>query len=204
MSLLIEWITQIIIFLLVATIIDMLIPSTSTKKYIKLVLGLILLLIFLKPLFYIFQMDIESAVKTSIQKIDDDPSKESTGDLIKKQEKEIQASQDAYILKQMTNQLKDIAGQKLKEIYQKEITHIDFSFSNDEHSYDSLEEVIVYVAETDRQRNDSMIEEVVINTKEPTEEVSLDEEGITRLLSEMWELEEDILNIKWEEEYVDR
>src|SRR5690625_7633178 len=57
--------------------------------------------------------------------------------------KEIQASQDAYILEEMAVQLKTLAEDPLLENYQAVITNIDFEFSTEEkNTYEDLEEVI--------------------------------------------------------------
>lgn len=70
MEVIIQWVTQIILFIILAAIIDLLIPVDSMKKYVKLAVGLILILILLKPVFYLFNTDIEQAVETSINELD--------------------------------------------------------------------------------------------------------------------------------------
>lgn len=70
MDVIIQWVTQIILFVILAAIIDLLIPVDAMKKYVKLAVGLILILILLKPVFYLFDADIEQAVETSIDQLD--------------------------------------------------------------------------------------------------------------------------------------
>ncbi|MDV2687064.1 stage III sporulation protein AF, partial [Alkalihalophilus lindianensis] len=51
MDFLIEWVTNIILFILLATVIDMLLPNSSMQKYTKMVMGLLLIAIILTPIF---------------------------------------------------------------------------------------------------------------------------------------------------------
>uniref|UniRef100_UPI0018E19CA6 stage III sporulation protein AF n=1 Tax=Virgibacillus massiliensis TaxID=1462526 RepID=UPI0018E19CA6 len=107
--------TQIILFLLLAAIIDLFIPSGSMKKYIKLVVGLILILILLKPIFFLFNIDIISALEASIDRVEEGRiEEESMENLIESQKNEIDGTQDAYILEQMAVQLNDLAEQPLQ------------------------------------------------------------------------------------------
>lgn len=71
MDIVINWVTQIILFIVLATIIDLLIPTSSMNKYIKLVVGLILILILLKPIFYVLNIDMETALNKSFQQVND-------------------------------------------------------------------------------------------------------------------------------------
>lgn len=198
-----EWVTQIIIFLLLAAIIDLLVPATAMKKYIKLVIGLILMLIFLKPLFFIFNVDMEYELETSLSQLyEKEKETDSLENLIKIQKTEIQASQDAYILEEMTIQLRDVAESPLLEQYQTEIVEIDYLFlTADEKTYEQLEEVIVYLRTSDQMKGAiSIVDDVVISPgkQEKVMEVDADEtEEISTLLREIWELGDKQLTIKW-------
>ena len=202
MDLLIQWVTQIIVFLLLAAVIDLLIPATAMKKYIRLVIGLILILIFLKPVFFLFNIDIHDALETSFSQLaQGKKDDESIENLIKMQKNEIQGTQDAYILEQMAVQLKDIAKDPLLEEFQVEITNMEFLFSTEEnYKFEDLEEVIVYLRESDGEEGAvSAIDDVVINTDEPiVNEEDQNNEQIKSFLYEIWELSDKKLTINWE------
>jgi stage III sporulation protein AF len=204
MDALIQWVTQIIIFVLLATIIDLLMPSTSMKKYIKLIVGLILILILLKPVFYLFQIDIGSQLNRSFQQVIQQGNEgEDVKSLIEFQKSEIETSQSAYILEQMAVQLTDLAQDPLLEDYQVEITDISFLFSQeDEISFEVLDEVIVSIREIEEDGEGavSIVEDVVINTEEPavTKDNEEEEKQIVSLLRDVWDLQEKELTIIWE------
>ncbi|WP_164218067.1 stage III sporulation protein AF [Virgibacillus sp. YIM 98842] len=195
MDFIMEWITQIIIFVLLATIIDLLIPTGSMKKYIKLVVGLILLLILLKPVFYIFQIDIQQELEAAFSAIDTTDSEHSMESLVDFQKKEIETRQDAYILEQMAVQLIEIAKEPLYEEYQLEINNIDFRFSEEavsqELNFELLDEVIVYMEQAkDGEGAVNAVEDVVIDTEDPLKKEEMeDSEGVEMLLREVWELD---------------
>jgi stage III sporulation protein AF len=202
MDLLIQWVTQIIVFLLLAAVIDLLIPANAMKKYIRLVVGLVLILIFLKPVFFLFNIDIHQALETSFSQLNKEELKnESVENLIKMQKSEIDDTQDAYILEQMAVQLKDIAKGPLAEKFQVEIVNIEFLFTTkNNYTFKDLEEVIVYLQESDGGEGAvNAIDEVVINTDDPeVHEERQDDEQIKSLLSEIWELGDKKLTVNWE------
>ena len=59
MSFLAGWISNIIIFVLLATVIDMLLPNSSFQKYTKMVIGLLLIAMIITPILNLFQPDFE-------------------------------------------------------------------------------------------------------------------------------------------------
>jgi stage III sporulation protein AF len=203
MDIVINWVTQIILFIILATIIDLLIPTSSMNKYIKLVVGLILILILLKPIFYVLNIDMETALNKSFQQVNDvGNDDESVKNLIEFQKTEIQSTQDAYILEQMAVQLIEIAEDPIKEEHQLEITNIEFKFNSDEsYSYEDLEEVIVYVKDlVEEEGEQGVVDDVVINTDHVVEEKEVDrhDEDIKQLLTMVWELTDKEITIYWE------
>ncbi|HLR80702.1 MAG TPA: stage III sporulation protein AF [Bacillota bacterium] len=202
MDMLIQWVTQIVIFILLATIIDLLIPAHSMKKYVKFVVGLILILIVMQPIFYLFQTDIKQALEASVKDyLFDDQATEDMNDLIEMQKSEIQSTQHEYILKQMAVQLESIVEIPLMDSYQAEIVDIAYTFNQPtDYAYEDLEEVIVYLRELeDEEGRIDAVDDVVINTDEPID-VDHDEktEAIIELLQEEWELEDKEITIVWE------
>src|SRR5699024_9116251 len=188
---------------IVAIMIDLMIPATTMKKYIKLVVGLILILIFLKPVFALFEMNIDQALENSFSKVMQEKSEQDTMEnSIKMQKSEIEDGQRAYILEEMAVQLKDLAKKRLKEEEQAEILNIDFRFQSDaEPSYENLDEVIVYLGHIEEEEGAvDIVEDVEINTKEPVADDD-DEQDVGRIkhvLHDVWDISEDKLTIEWE------
>lgn len=196
MGALVDWVTQIIMFVLLAAVIDLLTPQTAMKKYIKLIVGLLLILILLKPIFAIFQLDMEKAVSESVLQVSREmETDQNIENLIDFQKKEIESTQHAYILEQMAVQLKEIAEVPMEEEFELSISDIDFVFQDEEMSMESLQEVIVYVEDADKGVEIDEIEEVVIDTGSNKIEGEEENEPVQELLQRLWELEEQRITI---------
>ncbi|KNE20469.1 stage III sporulation protein AF [Virgibacillus pantothenticus] len=202
MGMVIDWVTQIILFILLATIIDLVIPATSMKKYIKLVVGFILILILLKPLFFIFQIDVQRALETSLSGVLQEINQNDALDKsIETQKNEIEDTQDAYILEQMAVQLKEIAKEPLQDKFQAEITDIQFRFADErEKTYEDLDEVIVYVNESkDGEGAVRIVDDVVIDLDSPEQSREDNKlQDIEAMLNDLWEIEQKKLLLQWE------
>lgn len=206
MNLLVQWVTQILIFLLLATIVDLIIPNTSMKKYIKLVVGLIFLLIFLQPLFYLVTVDGTKRVEDYIvQQLTQTETSTSLENSLNLQKKEIQASQRAYILEQTENHLIDLANDSMQNHFQLSVSKIQFTFLEENaEDYENLEQIEVYLTELENKKGDvDAVDEIVINMDENESERYTDmpfqhEDDIKSLLANVWEVSPDliILNLK--------
>lgn len=193
------WITQIILFIIVATIIDLMVPDLSMKKYIKLVLGLVLILLLLQPIFSLFQLDFEAAIEDAYTTFfETDSEIERMENSIEMQKNEIESTYDAYILEEMAVQLKSLTDEALLEEFQVQITAIDFVFEDEEEkTYEGLVEVIVYLEPSVAGYGQvEPIEEIIIGAE--TEDVETDDEAIITLLRDTWELRDKQITVIWE------
>lgn len=197
-----QWITQIITVLILASIINLLVPETMLKKYIQLVIGLIMILIFLKPILFIFDMDLEKALEVSTYQLSQSNKNDrNVESLINFQKKEIQASQRAYIEEEMAVQLKKVASDTLLSEHNIEITNMEFLFKDEKDlSYETLEGVIVYVQKMDNEEGAvRRVNKIIINTNEiiPEDDDGFEEE-ITTLLADIWEIDDKLITVYWE------
>lgn len=201
MSYITEWVTQIILFLLLALIIDLILPTSSLRKYIKMVVGLLLILIFLQPIFHLFEVDMERFFAQEMSDWNDAAQVETMENLVEDKKKEIQASQRAYILEQMAVQLKKQAKEELMNEYGLEIQNFSFQFQDEQNmSLDTLQQLTVVLSETEKASDSSTVEEVVIDLDQPPddEENSKAKQKIKTFLASTWQLPEEQLIIQWE------
>lgn len=63
MSFLTEWIANIILFIMLAVILDLLLPNSAMQKYAKMVISLLLIVIILSPIFKLLSADIPAMVQ---------------------------------------------------------------------------------------------------------------------------------------------
>lgn len=198
MSFLTEWIANIILFIMLAVIIDLLLPNSAMQKYAKMVISLLLIVIILTPIFHLLSADINSLV-AELQS--ENPSnEEEIKNLIDLQKKEIQASNDAYILENMAVQLKKQAKEELVQSY--DLTIEDIKLSVDESfdgNQDKLLGIDVFVkAEEEGSSVIETVQPVDINSSEKSEpEKEIDQASeIQEYLADIWEIEPEKISLK--------
>lgn len=202
MTIITEWVMQIIIFMLIGTIIELLLPNHSMKKYIHLVVGLLLLIILAKPILYLFQVDIVSQFnKFENVLFQSNDHFIETENLLEMQKKEIQAEQDAYIWNEVTSQLKNAANPTLEEEYEAQITDISFVYqSNMLDNLADLEKVVVTLHSLVETEQASETIRIDINTDDRPERVSNYRlnNNIRTTLAETWGLNKGQIEVIWE------
>ncbi len=183
-------------------IVEMLLPQTTMKKYVHVVLSMLFLLLFLQPLFQLFQLDIEKEIQEAFAQFDAVENGNQLENQIELKKKEIQASQDAYVVEELVVQMKNQVKEELNQRYGVEITDIKFKFKEDRNpNMENLLKVNVYLSKSSDYRQGE-IKDVVIGTKQKVEESSefsnAELKRVTTYLNQMWELEEDLLSVVWE------
>lgn len=197
MSIISTWITQIIIFLIIGSIIELLLPNNSLKRYVNIIIGLLLLLMFTKPLFYLFSVDISKEINQMEHYLSDGDKQTNIDYSLDMQKTDIQSGQDAYILKEMKDQLVHIANPDVIESFNMNITDVTFIFTNQAlDKYEHFEKVVVQLAYVDELSEEVGVELVSINTKETLDALEIKQvQAITHLLSEKWELAENKIEL---------
>lgn len=196
-----EWVTNIILFILLATIIDMLLPNSSMQKYTKMVTGLLLIAIILSPIFKLISKDFESAIAEI-------PSYQSSSEnnmknLIDDKKKEIQASQHAYILKEMAVQLRKDVEEELMDQYGLEIANIDISLKDENNTatIENLQKVTILLKQPETGvKTVEAVKPIVINTDKPLPSTKTTEETeqIAAFLSKKWNVTDKIIEVSIE------
>ncbi|MED4530668.1 stage III sporulation protein AF [Metabacillus fastidiosus] len=207
MEFLTSWITNIILFILLAVIIDLLLPSSAMQKYAKIVISLLLIVVIINPIFKLFSADMDEVLaQLSIQSENDTEVK----NLIEKQKSEIEASQRAYILEQMAVQMKEMAEEELVENYEVAIDRILLSQSDEVKKIDSGKDLqhveVVLQAANKEDEAVEVVKKVDIDTsKEQVREDTVlgkEEKEIITYLAKVWEVDQEkiLLQMKGGEE----
>lgn len=205
MGFLTEWIANIIVFILLATIVDMLLPNSNLQRYAKMVTGLLLIVIILTPLFKFFSYNFDEVLATATNTA---PAEEKNiENLIEFKKKEIQALNRAYSLEEVAVQMKEGVKDEMMKRFNLEVSHVSIEVDESiEVSSDSTEHfsVIVQLSEQQVETEDAIpvVKEVKIDTSQelPKEESksSVDEKKIVSYLAEEWQLESQQINVAME------
>ncbi|MDQ0158593.1 stage III sporulation protein AF [Alkalibacillus salilacus] len=191
-----DWITQLVVFVFIATIITLLIPKTSHEQVIRIVFGMIILLLFLHPLTTLFQVNPEEVVDNfefSSDLINVDTFEEK----IESQKKEIQASSDAYILEQLTQELQNSVEEELMEEYDLAIQDVLMKWKEDRETEEISEMVdhVTFVV-TEQQTGVEQVEEVEIPADQDKE--TMDDDMIKQTIASYLNLPLSKISIEWE------
>lgn len=196
-----EWITNIILFILLATVIDMLLPNSSMQKYTKMVTGLLLITIILTPIFKLISKDFETAI-ASIPSFQT-PGEKNMENLIDLKKKEIQAVEQAYILEEMAVQLKKDVKEELMDQYGLEIASIDIAINeeSDQAFPENLQKVMVLLKQPEaNEKTVEAIKPIEINTETPlpSQTPTEETEKIAAYLSQKWNVHEETVEVSIE------
>ncbi|KEF37413.1 stage III sporulation protein AF [Schinkia azotoformans MEV2011] len=202
MQFLTTWVSNIVLFVLLAIIIDLLMPNSSLQRYAKMVIGLLLIVIILNPVLKIFNSNIEDILKTF--RLPTVEEKLEVENLIENKKKEIQASQRAYILEQMAVQMKTMVEGELMKDYGLKVEAVQLQFSEDEGplSEEDLKTVKVIVhKENSNGDNESIptVKDIAIDTTTPfIKKEKNDLSAVEQFLAKNWQLEQSKVDVVME------
>ncbi len=198
-----EWVTNIILFVLFATLIDMLLPTSKFQKYTKMVVGLLLISIILTPIFKLLSTDFEETFAAAIP-IWEEQKDVQIKNLTDLQKNEIQATHDAYILEQMAVQLKGDAEEELMSQFDLVISDLEVVVdAEDQRPFpENLQKVVLTLNEEITETEAiEVIKSVEINTNDPFEENEpnpIQNDKIIQLLSDKWSIDERTIELQIE------
>ena len=205
MSLLTEWVTQIVVFIFIGTILDLIIPNQSMKRYVHIVVGLTLLLILIKPILFVFQEHIPSAIdkiETAIEK--QDMSSLLTENNLDLKKDEIHEQQDAYIWNEVSSQLIYEANKRLEEEgIAISVTDIQLETKNESTlTVDDIDKLIVSLSQTESKDNKiESVEPIVIGKERKNDKPANfpHEDKVKKELAQLWGIEAEKIEYIWEE-----
>src|SRR5690625_4612152 len=205
MSMLSDWVIQIIIFIFIGTILELIIPNNSMKRYVHIVVGLILLLILVQPILYMFSINIPATLQQIEQSLfSQDELLLSSEKKLEEQKNEIQVEQDAYIWNEITSQLIYEANTVLEKEYDNTtVSDIQFETNGGEAvKLENVEKIIVTLdtAETDK-KEVSIVQPVEIGKSSSQEQQaeSITGNKIRQTLANLWGIEEEKIEYVWGE-----
>lgn len=205
MKFIVDWVSNIVVFILFATVLTMLLPSSSMGKYVKLAVSLLLITLIINPLFQLFHTDITQVISSfNPQTFIANGKIENQLNLTKN---EIQATQRAYILEQMAVQLKRQVENDVLSQYGEDIITVSVvpkENVNTVQSPDDLQEVLVTVKTRNPSSTQTVetVQKVVIDTtnpyEKPNDEVVAKNEQIVQLLAQKWGIAQEKIKVSTE------
>jgi stage III sporulation protein AF len=195
-----EWITNIIVLVLLAGVIELLLPGNQFQSYIKMVIGLLILLAMLSPLFKIINTNFDQAFKGM-----DLPAIAKENEIknsIETNKSEIQDTQRAYILKQLAVPMKEQVQEELKKTYDLEIVDLQIQTDSSKELLkpEDISGAKVVLAKYRDQEGVSDVSKVDVTISEPnhTKLQKTVPEEILQFLASQWQLETQSIEVEME------
>ncbi|CAI8781773.1 stage III sporulation protein AF [Bacillus cereus VDM021] len=196
-----EWIRNIIVFLLLATMLHLILPNSNLQKYVKFVVSLLLVVLILTPLFKLLQTDVNEVIANFNQEkyVADGSIKNS----IDTKKKEIQALTRAYSLEEMAVKMKKEVGKEFEKKYGvtvSEIKIIAAETKGEVKAAKDIQSVIVTLKEAEVKKNDAIetVKPVEINTRAPRKTSKETNVEMKQFFSSRWQLEDKQIQVQME------
>ena len=201
MAFLTEWITNIIILVLLAGVIELLLPGNQFQNYIKMVVGLLILLAMLSPLFKLINSDLDQVFLAM-----DLPAAAKEDEIknsIEENKSEIQSAQRAYILEQMAVPMKKQVQEELKQTYELEIVDLQIRTEMGKQPLEpeDIRGAKVVLAKYNDQAEISEVSEVDVSVSDPERKESLTQpvsNEVIQFLASQWQLDADQVDVHLE------
>ncbi|MEJ8776500.1 stage III sporulation protein AF [Pseudogracilibacillus sp. ICA-222130] len=181
MQYIVDWVTQIIIFIFIGTIIQILLPENQFRKYVEIVLGLFLLLIFLQPIVSLMNISLDVSWQKMEQILIPENVEENIG------WNGLESERDAYIWNESKEILIDEANRQLTG----QVIH-DIEFIMEE---SSLQEIVVYMDEESEQF--IHVDKIIVNDDTSYSTQTDKDEKLVKKLQQIWEVNDVPIKVKW-------
>ena len=202
------FLTNLVIFLLLIVVIDLLVPQNTFRKYTKLVIGLLFVSMMLSPIMELFKADFTEVIETGLTALFEN-EQYSFADELESKKSEINLSNRAYILEQMALGLKDDANEELIASFQYRIVDIVIRLDDEfnELTLDAIEQISVVLtpSEATDETNGGVVIDVApvevapvrtsdhqMNGREATKE----EKKMNDWLSKRWGVDEPLIDVE--------
>ncbi|WP_213974006.1 stage III sporulation protein AF [Tepidanaerobacter acetatoxydans] len=154
------WIKQIVLVVMFTTFIGFLIPENKFLKYIKVFLGLLVMLAIINPLLQIFKKDIHlTEIPLVFEDFVDKNTIKYNANILNKKNNELAINEYKYqVEKYLTQEIKNIAPYDVKNVKIK----IDENYSDE--SFGKITQLSVTLGKEPAQKNESKKEKITVET----------------------------------------
>ncbi len=154
------WIKQIVLVVMFTTFIGFLIPENKFLKYIKVFLGLLVMLAIINPLLQIFQKDIHStAIPLAFEDFVDKNTIKYNSNIINKKNNELAINEyKDQVEKYLTQEIKNIAIYDVKDV------RIAIDEDSSDENFGRITQLSVALWKESAKKNESKKEKITVET----------------------------------------
>ncbi|WP_052807214.1 stage III sporulation protein AF [Risungbinella massiliensis] len=201
-----DWLKELILLVLVATFLDLLLPSNSMERYVKLVMGLLLIMAILHPVFQLINHNIDLKNLTIAPEVVQETSKMPSMEQIRQDGEKLQQTQADFIRKQMEQSVESWAKETLEQKFAVEVVDVQATASLNEQQVPVLQEIILTVQRKDGTSEENQmqlrpVDPITIGEEESQPATSIVETKETgemqSYLLDYWEIDPEKVRIEW-------
>lgn len=195
-----HWITQILLYIMIATMIDLMMPTSKMKQYVTFVLRLFLLYIYLQPIMLLFSIELHDITHLIDRTIHQEEIQyEQMHEEMMMQTNVMKQEQMARIISKLEEELFVSGNEALHTPNKYLINQVQLITDEQTVDADNIRQVIVHIVEEEREDIKAIEKIDVSKTNETSSEPSsADNEKISQLLSEAWSIPAHMIEIIWE------
>lgn len=193
-----NWLKEIVLLILIATFIDLLLPNRSMERYVKLVMGLLIILAILSPILSVLNKDLdfsELALSDGNNPFDDLASLES----IHASGEELKQTQDHLVKEETQRRIAEQIAAEVDEEFQVTVLEKKVTMEEKPKGKFQIKQVWLNVAPKDSENRSKPIQPVEpividsISEASPTKKEAAPQNELTqrisRYLQKYWELQ---------------
>ncbi|SEN22887.1 stage III sporulation protein AF [Lihuaxuella thermophila] len=116
-----DWLKQIILLILIATFMDLLLPNHTMERYVKLVMGLLIILAILSPIFNLLQKDLNLSSLAFTTDRSTDAKTLAPIDQIKQNSEKLKTAQNTLIQEQTEQAMEQMIQEQIAQKFPVEV-----------------------------------------------------------------------------------
>lgn len=165
------WLKKIILLVLLAAFLDLILPNTTLQRYVKMVMGLILLLTIISPVFSLFSLsqdDLALRLDRYQQELDKQPDADW-----KRVTDKLLGEQNEQVTDYVRTQVESAVKAKVKEEYGLEVQRVQIQVNNQNPQQPAIAKIELQVGEAVPDRQQKQGAGSPIQPIQPVEPVSI-------------------------------
>jgi stage III sporulation protein AF len=174
MSILTLWIKKLILLVLLATFLELLLPTNAYQKYVRMAMGLLILLTLLTPLLEIFQKPITlDQLGGFYQSTENGQGIDM--ERIQALSQQLVSHQDETTTQYVQTQIKDLVAKQVEEQYQVKVETVDVKLKKDSENQQSINQIVVHLQRNEAQMASEESEQGGMKPMDPVDvDINLD------------------------------
>ncbi|UFJ42919.1 stage III sporulation protein AF [Brevibacillus humidisoli] len=141
------WLKKIILLVLLAAFLDLILPNTSLQRYVKMVMGLIILLTIMSPVFTLFRIPPEELALRLSSYQQEFEARDEPNPQWESLSKKLMQQQDEQMERYVSGQMESLIRQQVLSAYGIEVSSVDVRFRQSGESTPDIEAITVVVSE---------------------------------------------------------